>query len=963
MAGVPPGAGRGRGMGATLPAWMKAPGAPPGPPPQGLPQPPQFQRPAGMPPQGGPPSFGFQTAPQQVPGPGYGMGPPRPPAPNPFSMMSQPTQQQGLIRPPQPPGQYPGQPPQYASSPFGGMQQAGQLSGQPGRPPMTMPQTGFNQVGQLRPIAPPPPMGQPPQMMRPLGALTNHLTMPGQQRSYISATQSATFSALGQFSSQPGTAYAPPTQPAHPNMQQFANAPAMQQYSQAASALPAAPPSAPAMPAQAPTTSATSQPGSSDWTEHTAPDGRKYYFNTRTKQSSWEKPAELMSHIEASWHRADAETPWKEFTTADGRKYYYNKTTRESKWTMPDELKAARDRALARTGAAPAPAAPAPFAAVANITPTPTAPTEATQPASSPPAAQPTTPQASKEDMEASDAKKQMSAAGKVNVSQAAEPAAPAKETITYASKQEARMAFKELLADAEVGADWTWEQAMKKIINDERYSALKTLGERRHAFHEYITAKKKEERDLQRQREKLARESFTQMLQECAELKSTMRYSKAVPLLEKDTRFHEVKVEREREELYEEYMYDLEKKEKERARLVRRQNMAAFRELLEEKAFITASSQWRKVQEKIEDDPRYEAVDKIDRLDVFQDYIKELEKKELEQKQLEKEERRRQERKNRDVFVELMTDHASTGVFNASTSWKEYLALVKDHEAYKAVQSNSSGSTPKELFHDYRFELDEKYHAQRSKIKEALRERKFSMKSTTTLEEFKAALAEAAEVVASIPEMNVKLAHEDFAAKAKEKEEKEAKRKKRAADEFLEYLKTSSKVVTASSTWADVQSELQDKSAYKAVDNDEEREALFNQAVEHLQQKEKEKADRRAKEKEEKERKEKEKVEKKEKERLEKEKERAERKEKEKAREKERKDKEKQRTELDKKHISAKDKDKDKKKRRHHEDSPSETRDKLKRHKSEKESETLATNGEADEELEDGELGEEGEI
>ncbi len=30
-----------------------------------------------------------------------------------------------------------------------------------------------------------------------------------------------------------------------------------------------------------------------DWTEHTAPDGRKYYYNSRTKQSSWEKPEEL----------------------------------------------------------------------------------------------------------------------------------------------------------------------------------------------------------------------------------------------------------------------------------------------------------------------------------------------------------------------------------------------------------------------------------------------------------------------------------------------------------------------------------------------------------------------------------------------------------------------------------------------------------------------------------------------
>ena len=31
----------------------------------------------------------------------------------------------------------------------------------------------------------------------------------------------------------------------------------------------------------------------SGWTEHTAPDGRKYFYNAATKQSTWTKPAEL----------------------------------------------------------------------------------------------------------------------------------------------------------------------------------------------------------------------------------------------------------------------------------------------------------------------------------------------------------------------------------------------------------------------------------------------------------------------------------------------------------------------------------------------------------------------------------------------------------------------------------------------------------------------------------------------
>ena len=34
---------------------------------------------------------------------------------------------------------------------------------------------------------------------------------------------------------------------------------------------------------------------------------------------------------------------WKEFTAPDGRKYYYNSQTKVSSWTMPDELKKGSD--------------------------------------------------------------------------------------------------------------------------------------------------------------------------------------------------------------------------------------------------------------------------------------------------------------------------------------------------------------------------------------------------------------------------------------------------------------------------------------------------------------------------------------------------------------------------------------------------------------------------------------------
>ena len=94
----------------------------------------------------------------------------------------------------------------------------------------------------------------------------------------------------------------------------------------------------PAVPAAAP---------ADKWTEHTAPDGRTYYYNAAKGQSLWEKPPELAAAeaaakvaaaaaaaakpaaaAPAAGAAADAAGGWKEYTSPDGRKYYYNKNTK-----------------------------------------------------------------------------------------------------------------------------------------------------------------------------------------------------------------------------------------------------------------------------------------------------------------------------------------------------------------------------------------------------------------------------------------------------------------------------------------------------------------------------------------------------------------------------------------------------------------------------------------------------------
>ena len=57
------------------------------------------------------------------------------------------------------------------------------------------------------------------------------------------------------------------------------------------------------------------------------------------------------------------------------------------------------------------------------------------------------------------------------------------------------------------------------------------------------------------------------------------------------------------------------------------------------------------------------------------------------------------QERKNREAFRELLGRHRDEGVINAGTRWKDYLVVVSKEPAYEAVDRNTSGSRPRELF------------------------------------------------------------------------------------------------------------------------------------------------------------------------------------------------------------------------------------------------------------------------
>jgi pre-mRNA-processing factor 40 len=126
-----------------------------------------------------------------------------------------------------------------------------------------------------------------------------------------------------------------------------------------------------------------------------------------------------------------------------------------------------------------------------------------------------------------------------------------------------------------------------------------------------------------------------------------------------------------------------------------------------------------------------------------LQEYILDLEKEEEELKRVEKEHVRRAERKNRDAFRTLLEEHVAAGILTAKTYWLDYCIELKDLPQYQAVASNTSGSTPKDLFEDVTEELEKQYHEDKSYVKDAMKSRKISMVSSWLFEDFKSAISE----------------------------------------------------------------------------------------------------------------------------------------------------------------------------------------------------------------------------
>lgn len=593
-------------------------------------------------------------------------------------------------------------------------------------------------------------------------------------------------------------------------------------------------------------TSTGAVPPSSNWTEHKAPDGRTYYYNTVTKQSSWEKPDEFKTEKD----RILAACPWKEYTSENDKVYFHNTITQESVWTIPPDYAEVKRRIAELDAAATATTT---TVAVTNGTAS-TAPVQTSADAGKPENAAsggrgaleaammatlaaysgpeavgaiPPPPQSGHTPNPAAPAETKATPTGA--------PGQPMKKEVIFKDKKEAMEAFKLLLREKNVPSNANWETALRLISKDDRYEYLSKLNEKKQVFNSYKIQKQKEEREEQRLRLKKAKEDFEDFLMNNDRINSTIKYFRL------ETMFGDLAIwkgvpENERREIYLDCQHNLAKRERENSRALRKRNSKRLLEIMDRMTSIRFDTTWEQAQQLLLDNPAFAdndellAMDKEDALSVFEDHIRELEREEEVEREKERKKLKRFQRKNRDGFIELLNELHEAGKLTSMSMWVELYPLISGDLRFSNMLGQP-GSTPLDLFKFYVEDLKSRYYLEKKTIKDILKEKSFEITPDVTFESFATVVCEDKRS-ASLDAGNVKLTYnallEKAVSKVKERQKEDAKRNKRYETDFRNMLNKEIEAVSGANAWTDVEDIFQDHPSVEALPNHDERCRVF---------------------------------------------------------------------------------------------------------------------------------------
>ncbi|XP_022218731.2 transcription elongation regulator 1 isoform X2 [Drosophila obscura] len=284
---------------------------------------------------------------------------------------------------------------------------------------------------------------------------------------------------------------------------------------------------------------------------------------------------------------------------------------------------------------------------------------------------------------------------------------------------------FKEMLREKDVSAFSTWEKELHKIVFDPRYLLL-TSKERKQVFEKYVKDRAEEERKEKRNKMRQKRDDFRSLMEE-ARLHGKSSFSEFSQKNAKEERYRAIEKVRERESLFNEYIVEVRRREKEDKQLKKEQIRKDFLDMLRERHDIERHTRWYDIKKKLESDARYRIVDSMYREEYFEDYLhlmKEEKRKEREQREQRERERHRErksDRKDKDKEKDKEKSRKDRGRSRSKDKDRE-LKSSKDKDKEKDKDKSKSEKskkrdTPEEGEHHDESEREERAGSDDSEV------------------------------------------------------------------------------------------------------------------------------------------------------------------------------------------------------------------------------------------------------
>merc|ERR1712137_216941 len=198
--------------------------------------------------------------------------------------------------------------------------------------------------------------------------------------------------------------------------------------------------------------------------------------------------------------------------------------------------------------------------------------------------------------------------------------------------------------------------------------NALAKAGERKQVFAEYQQAAKKKDQEEAREKKKRAKDDYLEALSEWEGLKPTSRYKDAaVDLQDKD--FWTLVDEDERDELFQDFMDEQEKKIKDDRRKKRKEQVEILNKVYNDNESISVTSRWREVQDLLKDNETFKWMTKLEALTSWEEWVIDKEKLMVKEK---RDGKFRQERKARDAFREFLKDQYEAEKITMDSTWRD---------------------------------------------------------------------------------------------------------------------------------------------------------------------------------------------------------------------------------------------------------------------------------------------------